>query len=172
MGYFVYILESIDQKATYVGATVDVKRRLRQHNGQISGGAFRTTAKTCGWNCVCYVKNFPSWKCALQFEWRLKQLSRQLHFVPPIQNRMMALEELLSLKQSTTRAIPYDQYPIPLEIIYLQTNNDDNETAATTATETATATTNSSPSLYSSQSISNMALAEAAPTHAKSSQQT
>ncbi|NDE19905.1 MAG: hypothetical protein EB000_05660, partial [Alphaproteobacteria bacterium] len=33
---FVYLLESSD-KATYVGATVDVDRRLRQHNKEIKG---------------------------------------------------------------------------------------------------------------------------------------
>lgn len=31
--------------ATYVGATVDLNRRLRQHNGEIKGGAHATTSK-------------------------------------------------------------------------------------------------------------------------------
>ena len=38
---YVYLLESSDQ-ATYVGATVDPDRRLRQHNKEIKGGAHLT----------------------------------------------------------------------------------------------------------------------------------
>jgi len=41
---FVYLLVSSDN-ATYVGATVDIERRLRQHNKEIKGGAHATDAK-------------------------------------------------------------------------------------------------------------------------------
>ena len=41
---FVYLLESSD-KATYVGATVDLNRRLRQHNCELKGGAIATKKK-------------------------------------------------------------------------------------------------------------------------------
>ena len=37
MGFFVYLLLSSDD-STYVGATVDLDRRLRQHNKEIKGG--------------------------------------------------------------------------------------------------------------------------------------
>ena len=46
---FVYMLESSDG-ATYIGATVDLNRRLRQHNGEIKGGAKRTTSKVTNQN--------------------------------------------------------------------------------------------------------------------------
>jgi len=39
--WFVYLLVAEDG-ATYVGATVDLEHRLRQHNGQIGGGAKAT----------------------------------------------------------------------------------------------------------------------------------
>ena len=42
--YYVYLLESTSH-ATYVGATVDLEHRLRQHNGEIKGGASATTMK-------------------------------------------------------------------------------------------------------------------------------
>ena len=41
---FVYLLECTDN-STYVGATVDVDRRLRQHNKEIKGGAHATGIK-------------------------------------------------------------------------------------------------------------------------------
>jgi len=38
---YVYLLVSSDD-ATYVGATVDLDRRLRQHNKEIKGGTHAT----------------------------------------------------------------------------------------------------------------------------------
>jgi structure-specific endonuclease subunit SLX1 len=115
--FFVYLLQSSDQKNTYVGATVDVQRRLRQHNNLISGGARATTSKVKSkgveWHLVCYVKGFPTWVCALQFEWRFKQLTRKLSWMKdtnPLQKRRMALEELMSLEKSTVKAIPFSEY--------------------------------------------------------------
>jgi hypothetical protein len=43
--YYVYILESSDHAATYVGATVDLDHRLRQHNKELVGGAHATSVK-------------------------------------------------------------------------------------------------------------------------------
>ena len=42
--YYVYILECGDG-TFYTGITTDVKRRLRQHNGEIVGGAKYTAAR-------------------------------------------------------------------------------------------------------------------------------
>ena len=125
--YYVYILESSDFKATYVGATVDLNHRLRQHNKELAGGAHATCVKVaqgCTWNRICHVQGFPDWPAALQFEWRLKQLSRKLlkiTSVPslsPIQRRIQALHKLLSLEKPTTKAIPYSSWPSPPEIIW------------------------------------------------------
>ena len=35
--YYVYLLKSTVSNRTYVGYTVNIKRRLRQHNGEIKG---------------------------------------------------------------------------------------------------------------------------------------
>ena len=78
---FVYLLLSSDNMSSYVGATIDVDHRLRQHNKEIKGGAYATAIKVnqgLSWRRVCYIKNFPDWKSALQFEWRFKQISRKL----------------------------------------------------------------------------------------------
>jgi structure-specific endonuclease subunit SLX1 len=123
--YYVYILESSDRKATYVGATVDLTHRLRQHNKELAGGAHATSVKVaqgCTWNRICFIQGFPDWPAALQFEWRLKQLSRMLLKTnkddTPIQRRIQALHQLLSLDKPTTKAIPYSNWPSPPEIIW------------------------------------------------------
>jgi structure-specific endonuclease subunit SLX1 len=123
--YYVYILESSDCKATYVGATVDLNHRLRQHNKELAGGAHATSVKVaqgCTWNRICFIQGFPDWPAALQFEWRLKQLSRMLLKTnkddTPIQRRIQALHQLLSLDKPTTKAIPYSSWASPPEIIW------------------------------------------------------
>ena len=108
---------------TYIGATVDLDRRLRQHNKEISGGAHATGAQVDNgshWRRVCHVANFPTWQAALQFEWRWKNLSRRKDFLViknPIERRLKALNALLSFDRSTSKAIPYSEWPVPPEIV-------------------------------------------------------
>ena len=42
--FWLYVLLSADGRRTYVGITTDVERRLRQHNGELVGGAKATRA--------------------------------------------------------------------------------------------------------------------------------
>lgn len=118
---YVYLLHSTDN-STYVGATVDLDRRLRQHNKIIKGGAHATSMKVNAgqtWERACYVEGFPDWQAALQFEWRWKQISRKLsNKLFPLKRRMIALKELLSLDSSTSKAIPYSQWNSPPNIIF------------------------------------------------------
>jgi len=118
--FFVYLLVSSDN-ATYVGATVDLDHRLRQHNKEIKGGAHATSAKVAKgeiWSRACHVAGFPDWPAALQFEWRWKQLSRKLpQKMLPLERRMSALIELLSLERPTSKAIAYTEWPTPPKII-------------------------------------------------------
>jgi structure-specific endonuclease subunit SLX1 len=120
---FVYLLVSSDG-ATYVGATVDVDRRLRQHNKEISGGARATgikVAKGETWQRYCYVKGFPDWQACLQFEWRWKQLTRKLpKTIAPLKRRMIALDELLHLDRPTSKAKLYSEWEKAPEIVYTQ----------------------------------------------------
>jgi structure-specific endonuclease subunit SLX1 len=118
---FVYLLLA-DSGNTYVGATVDLDRRLRQHNKEITGGAHATGAKVAAgekWIRVCHVKNFPTWQAALQFEWRWKSLSRKKDKLRmmPLERRLSALQELLSLDRATTKAVPYSEWPIPPKVV-------------------------------------------------------
>ena len=113
---FVYLLHCTDG-ATYVGATMDVVHRLRQHNQELKGGAYATSAKVDrgeAWEMVVYVSGFPSWNAALQFEWRWKQLSRKLHSLSrtPLTRRLQALYHLTNkLDRATSKAVPYAEWP-------------------------------------------------------------
>jgi structure-specific endonuclease subunit SLX1 len=109
----VYLLISTNN-STYIGATVDLEHRLRQHNCEIKGGAFATSAKVKAgeiWKRACYISGFPSWSAALQFEWRWKQLSRKLSpHLFPLERRIIALIQLLKLEKPTSKSIPYSEW--------------------------------------------------------------
>ena len=116
---YVYLLISTNGN-TYVGATVDLDRRLRQHNKEIKGGAHATGVKVAQgevWTRAAHVSGFPDWQAALQFEWRWKQLSRKLPLkMVPLERRMLALKQLIDLPQSTSKARPYAEWPSPPEV--------------------------------------------------------
>ena len=132
--YYVYILESSDKAATYVGATVYLVHRLRQQNKELAGGAHATSVKVAqgsSWHRVCHVEGFPDWSAALQFEWRLKQLSRKLcqtknttsnlascFHLKPIERRIQALHQLLALERPTTKAKAYAEWNVPPKIVW------------------------------------------------------
>jgi structure-specific endonuclease subunit SLX1 len=119
--YYVYLLESTNH-STYVGATMNLDRRLRQHNGEIKGGARATTTKVKKgekWNRICYVEGFPTWNEALKFEWAWKYYSRKLNkSLFPLERRKQALENLMAQEKSTSRAIPYREWETPINVIW------------------------------------------------------
>jgi structure-specific endonuclease subunit SLX1 len=120
MSNYVYLLLSSDN-STYVGTTNDLDRRLRQHNKEIAGGAVATTSKVLkgeAWIRGAHVEGFPDRQAALQFEWRWKQLSRQVSMsVHPLKRRMIALKKLLSLDRPTTKAKLYSEWESPAEVV-------------------------------------------------------
>lgn len=122
--FYVYLLVASDN-ATYVGATVNLERRLRQHNKEIKGGAFATSAKVVKgnqWERALHVKGFPNWSAALQFEWRFKQLSRKLpNNMFPLKRRILALKQLLEMDRPTTKAMAYKDWPSGLPEVVIET---------------------------------------------------
>lgn len=113
---YVYLLISTDN-STYVGATMDLERRLRQHNKEITGGAHYTGQKIANgeiWLRAAYVQGFPTWQAALQFEWRWKQLTRKITAKhSPLMKRLTALKQLLALDRPTSKAVPYSEWSSP-----------------------------------------------------------
>ena len=107
----------IDNKGcTYAGVSPDPVRRLRQHNGEISGGAKYTTSKGEGWAHLCLVEGFRTKIEAMQFEWAVKH-------VPPrnaggLVNRIKKLYVVCAKEKWTSKA-PFAR-EIPLKIQWLK----------------------------------------------------
>jgi len=107
-----YCLIRNDSGATYIGATVDMDHRLRQHNGALKGGAvYTSTALKKGhtWELACNVTGFPTWNAALQFEWMWKHISRKKNS-GPLERRIQALIDLVNLEKPTSKAELYSTY--------------------------------------------------------------
>jgi len=94
MNHFVYILKEIDGKRTYVGYTVNLERRLRQHNGEITGGAKYTRGRK--WEFLGYIQGFPDNIHALQCEWKIKHCG--------IRDRINAVNYVLGLEKMTNNS--------------------------------------------------------------------
>lgn len=76
MPHYCYILQTLDRKYTYNGYTNNLVRRLRQHCGEIAGGARATISKVgIGWEYIAQITsddpNFTKEK-ALSLEWHIR----------------------------------------------------------------------------------------------------
>ena len=106
-----YIIQN--QGYTYAGVSPDPVKRLRKHNGELSGGAKYTQSKGPGWTHVCLVHGFQTKIQALQFEWAVKH-------VPPrdsggLTNRVKKLYTLLNKKNWTSKSPLAESVPLEIE---------------------------------------------------------
>jgi structure-specific endonuclease subunit SLX1 len=88
--WYCYLLASDGR--TYVGATIDPDRRLRQHNGELSGGAKATRGRV--WERKCLVGIFDNEHDALSFEWHWKRNSKKFKG-SALERRIRALESMM-----------------------------------------------------------------------------
>ena len=95
--FFVYWIH--DNHRVYVGATVDPARRLRQHNGELVGGAKRTQGGKWSFHLLIY--GFRTWIEALQFEWALRYVFRRCRTTA---TRQAALDSLLLRPRWTSKS--------------------------------------------------------------------
>jgi predicted GIY-YIG superfamily endonuclease len=65
-----YLITNIQKTRTYIGATKDFTRRLKQHNRILKGGAKSTSGEQ--WDPIILVTGFNTWSEALSFEWHWK----------------------------------------------------------------------------------------------------
>lgn len=72
--FFVYILKCADG-TFYCGKTTDIARRLRQHNGEIKGGAKYTLVRRPV--KVVYIEELDNLGNALKREFQIKKLKRE-----------------------------------------------------------------------------------------------
>lgn len=82
--WWVYVLRSSKRKRSYVGITVDLPRRLEQHNGERPGGA-RSTRSGRPWKIAKVYGPYVDRSRASQVEYVVKRLrgERRLHWVDP-----------------------------------------------------------------------------------------
>jgi predicted GIY-YIG superfamily endonuclease len=116
--YYVYLLitnwdETFENCKTYIGATVNLDRRLKQHNGILSGGAKYTRKYKGSWKRICSIHNFPTWNSALQFEWKLKNISKKIKNMNNLEKKIYALGIILSDKKSTSKSIEFRLWTKP-----------------------------------------------------------
>uniref|UniRef100_A0A0E0R444 GIY-YIG domain-containing protein n=2 Tax=Oryza TaxID=4527 RepID=A0A0E0R444_ORYRU len=99
-GWCVYLIASSRIPRTYVGVTTDFPRRLRQHNGELKGGAKASSAGR-PWNLACLIEGFVNRSEACEFESKWKNISRKMarkrsepSMTSLLQHREMALSRL------------------------------------------------------------------------------
>ena len=97
--YFCYLIRS-KNNATYIGITNNLKRRLRQHNGIISGGA-RSTASRRPWSYMMHIGPFTH-RHALQFEWAWKHAPPK--YLRGVRGRLLRLAHVLGKDRCTSNA--------------------------------------------------------------------
>lgn len=91
-----YLLENTESKRTYLGVTVNIKRRVRQHNGEIKGGARATTNfKGNGdWILKAIVNNLNKSQ-ALSYERTIKNLRRRGKGKTPLERRLYLINQVI-----------------------------------------------------------------------------
>ena len=67
MNHYVYILENNAKNRHYIGYTIDIEKRLTEHNK----GMTRSTMPFGPWKCI-YWEEYPTRSEALKREWHLK----------------------------------------------------------------------------------------------------
>lgn len=90
----VYFLQSGNR--SYIGYTVNMIRRFRQHSGQLVGGA-RYTSKWSDVTLIANIGGFTSKKEALSFEWFAKRPCRVKY--PNCHHRLYGFFKPLLLKK-------------------------------------------------------------------------
>lgn len=108
--YVVYVLINTSHNKTYVGITNKPERRIRQHNGELVGGAKYTTSnKAQGeWKFYGFIRNIDK-HTALSLEKKIKIRSKKLSGTP-IEKRVKAIDLLLNeYNESTEKKLVFDQ---------------------------------------------------------------
>lgn len=97
MPFYVYCLATVTEPIqTYIGATVDLDRRLAQHNREKSGGARATGVREGEWYRVCAVEGFQAWNEALSFEWHWKWYSKKSNGRAALERRQKGLDACMT----------------------------------------------------------------------------
>ena len=106
--WYCYILRNKQPQfrhLSYNGSTNNPKRRLRQHNEEIVGGARYTHGRNGGWEIYALLTGFIDHKNALSCEWRIKHTNGKPGKRPNDHlgtiGRIIGLNEVLKLDKWT-----------------------------------------------------------------------
>lgn len=103
--YIVYLLHNSENPCTYVGSTNNPARRIRQHNGELVGGARYThrhkpqgehiDTADAKWEYYGYIPGLDKHR-ALSIEKRIQIRSRKMKDRRAIDRRLRAIEQILA----------------------------------------------------------------------------
>jgi structure-specific endonuclease subunit SLX1 len=111
--YLCYILAASDGRRTYVGITNNLARRLRQHNGELSGGAKATRAWR-PWGLFATITGFRTSTEVLMFEWAL----HHVRGAGGVAGRRAKLAKVMA-KSRWTRRAPLAR-DVPLHVTFFE----------------------------------------------------
>ena len=94
MDYIVYIITNCINQCTYVGITNHPERRIRQHNGELKGGA-RYTKKYQPWNYYGFILGCEK-REALSIEKKIHIHSRKTSGSTPLERRIKCIQQILN----------------------------------------------------------------------------
>ncbi len=95
MDLICYCIQTVDGHKTYIGATNNFEKRLKQHNRLLSGGAKSTAGHI--WKPIIHVHGFLNRNQLLRFEWQWKHCYKSSE--KGISRRISMLEFLLQKKE-------------------------------------------------------------------------
>jgi len=113
MSWKFYII--VNNNCSYAGVTPDLERRIKKHNGILSGGAKYTRSRGPNWSYVCTISGLHSKIDAMRFEWAVKHCAPKS--AKGIKNRIKKLFLVLNKERWTTKS-PLAK-DINLEIIWI-----------------------------------------------------
>lgn len=92
--WYIYLLTNEKTPNTYLGVTTDPKRRLRQHNGELAGGARATHSFGENWRIVLLIPNLTKSK-ALSIERICKNRRRKGKGKTPLERRLSIIYQTI-----------------------------------------------------------------------------